>query len=350
MSNVILKSIIEMTGQRDADSLECSLVATLAEMVPIHEACLYRRLPQSDAKMVEETICLSVSKNDVGETQYFWHDPGTLVPIDSNLEKALSVKKPVLYQVSSGIRLLIPMSCEGEIIGVLSLESTQGLSEYKTLIEGVVKIYENYSIILNESERDKLTGLLNRRTFDNKLSRLLKIQRVTKEEDVSSERKKGKPQRRYLGPDSFAWLVILDVDHFKRVNDTFGHVYGDEVLLTLSQKMTSTFRSSDLLFRFGGEEFVIVLEPIPFEMAQKTVDRFRKLIAEHLFSQIDQITISLGFSKITENDYPQTVLENADKALYYAKEHGRNCAHNYELLIEKGELVEEKEAGSIDLF
>jgi len=344
-----LKSIVEMTGQRDVDSLECSLVATLAEMVPIHEACLYKRLPQNDAKVVEEFVCLSISKNDMGESHYLWHDPGRLVPIDSNLAKALAVKSPVLYQIPTGIRLLIPMSCEGEIIGVLGLESTQGLSEYKALIEGIVKIYENYSIILNESERDKLTGLLNRRTFDNKLSRLLKIQRVTKEEDASSE-KNGKPQRRYLGPDSFAWLVILDVDHFKRVNDTFGHVYGDEVLLTLSQKMTGTFRSSDLLFRFGGEEFVIILEPIPFEMAQKTVDRFRKLIAEHSFSQIDQITISLGFSRITENDYPQTVLENADKALYYAKEHGRNCAYNYESLIKKGELVEAKEAGSVDLF
>ncbi len=339
-----------MTGQRDVDSLECSLVATLAEMVPIHEACLYRRLPQNDAKVVEELVCLSVSKNEMGEISYLWHDPGTLVEIDSNLKEALFVKNPVLYQVSSGIRLLIPMSCEGEIIGVLSLESRQGLSQYKGLIEGIVKIYENYSIILNESERDKLTGLLNRRTFDNKLSRLLKIQRATKEEDVSSAKKNGQPQRRYLGPDSFAWLVILDVDHFKRVNDTFGHVYGDEVLLTLSQKMTNTFRSSDLLFRFGGEEFVIILEPIPFEMAEKTVDRFRRVIAEHSFSQIDQITISLGFARITENDYPQTVLENADKALYYAKEHGRNCAYNYEVLLEKNELAEKKEEGSIDLF
>jgi len=343
MNDVILKSIIEMTGQRDVDSLECGLLATLAEMIPVLEISLYKCLPQGNTKEVEEAVHLSVTKNNLGKTEYLWHDAGSLISVDDHLEKVFSGKSPVLYPISRGSRLLIPVFCEKEIVGVLRLDTVEDMSRFKTLIAGLMKIYENYLIVLNESERDKLTGLFNRRTFDNKLNRMLQIQRVTKKED-------GSPIKRYMGPDSFAWLVILDIDHFKRVNDTYGHVYGDEVLLTLSQKMKQSFRSTDLLFRFGGEEFVIVLEPIPFEMAQRTVDRFRKTIADHVFPQIKQITVSLGFAKITENDYPQTILENADKALYYAKEHGRNCAYSYELLLEKGELTVENESGSIDLF
>ncbi len=337
-----------MTGQRDVDSLEYSLVATLAEMLSVHEISLYKRLPYGHPNEVEEVLHLSILKNDKGEASYLWRDAGPLVPVDGYIEKAFSVRSPVSYRGAWGECLLIGLFCEGEAVGVLRLDSEQNMLQFTTLIEGVIRIYENYLLILNESERDKLTGLLNRRTFDSKLSRLLQIQRAKKEEDILKT--PSEKTKRYLGPDSFAWLVILDVDHFKRVNDTFGHVYGDEVLLTLSQKMACSFRATDLLFRFGGEEFVVVLEPIPFEMAQKTVERFRKVIADHAFPQIDQITISLGFAKITESDYPPTILEHADKALYYAKEHGRNCAYNYEVLVEKGEITTEKEGGSIDLF
>ncbi len=352
MDDVILKSIIEITQQRDVDSLEYSLAATLAEMLPIQTLSIYKLLHEGKIETVEEIIHLSAIKDSRGETSYVWRDEMSFVRVDADLEKVLRTGDPLMSRQGQDLmRLLIPMSCDGKVFGVLSLESAQDLSPFKTVIEGVVKIFENYSAILYESERDKLTGLLNRRTFENKLTRLLKMQRARKEEDfLKFDSKKLKGFRRYIGPDSFAWLVVLDIDHFKRVNDTYGHVYGDEVLLTVSQKMRSSFRRSDLLFRFGGEEFVIVLEPIPFEMAGKTVERFRNTIANHPFSRIDQVTISMGFAKITESDYPPTILENADKALYYAKEHGRNCAYSYEILLEEGRLTEHKEEGSVDLF
>ena len=245
------------------------------------------------------------------------------------------------------MRLLIPMTCKGETVGVVMLESDQDISSYQTLIEGLVRIYENYLKILIESECDNLTNLFNRRTFDKKLNRLLQVQKKARKDDLAS----GKYQtRRHLEPNSFAWLAILDIDHFKQVNDTYGHVYGDEVLLAFSQKMKACFRSTDLLFRFGGEEFLVVLEPIPFKNAYETLERFRQTVADHNFPLVGKVTISIGFARITENDYPPVILEYADKALYYAKKHGRNSVYSYESLVEKGDLTEEEKTGSVDLF
>ena len=122
------------------------------------------------------------------------------------------------------------------------------------------------------------------------------------------------------------------------------------MILTLSQKMRECFRNSDLLFRFGGEEFVVILESISAPMAQTTLDKFRELIANLQFPQIGQVTISIGYSLVTESDYPAQVLEQADQALYYAKEYGRNQVHEFATLVEDGKISETHASGSIELF
>lgn len=143
---------------------------------------------------------------------------------------------------------------------------------------------------------------------------------------------------------------MLDIDHFKAVNDTFGHLYGDEVILLISQRMKECFRNSDLLFRFGGEEFVVVLEPVPAEQAYTILNNFSKKISDHSFPQVGTVTISIGYAMIRERDYPPTILDLADKALYYAKEHSRNCVYNYESLVADGDIQDQKKSGTIDLF
>jgi len=80
------------------------------------------------------------------------------------------------------------------------------------------------------------------------------------------------------------------------------------------------------------------------------LNNFRKTIADYNFPQISTVTISIGYAMIRENDYPRTILNLADKALYYAKEHGRNCIYNYESLVADGEIQDLKKSGAIDLF
>ena len=215
------------------------------------------------------------------------------------------------------------------------------------MIEGMVSVYANYRYVLNESSCDKLTGLLNRRTFDGKFQKLI---------DVQSQRKSiHRPvspthQPRIQRDNEWPWLAIVDIDHFKSVNDTYGHVIGDEVLLLLSQLIKSSFRDSDLSFRFGGEEFVVLLEPITEKMAFEVLTRFSAAVASYEFPQVGKITVSIGFAKINKGDFPTEVLGRADQSLYYVKEHGRNGVREYNQLQARGLLKGSKKTGTVELF
>ncbi len=347
MDNEILQSIVEMTRQRDLDSLEYSLAATLAELVPAQRISLNKFLKDDDHDQLEEVVHLFIDMDSKNELSYEWNHEPKIIMVDKHIKQCLEELKPVSYKDKGFICLLTPILSSSKVIGVLSIDSKQELSEFAMLIDGITKIYGNYLYILNESERDKLTGLFNRRTFDNKLKRLLKMQRKKQEEYTVSE---NIDEKRKLEDSSCAWLVMLDIDHFKAVNDTFGHLYGDEVILLIAQRMKKCFRNSDLMFRFGGEEFVIVLEPVSTDQAYTILDNFRQTISDHNFPQIGTVTISIGYAMIRENDFPLTILGLADKALYYAKEHGRNCVYNYESLIADGDIQDQKKSGAIDLF
>ena len=132
---------------------------------------------------------------------------------------------------------------------------------------------------------------------------------------------------------------MIDVDHFKLVNDKFGHLYGDEVLILIANQLQSSFRSQDRIFRFGGEEFVVLLRSITLDNAQKIIDRFRTNVEAHDFPQVGRVTVSVGFVSINAYEAPVIILGRADQALYYAKSHGRNLACHYDELVAKGLLT-----------
>lgn len=348
MESKILQSAVEISNQRDLDSLEYSIVTTIAELVPVAEVSVLKIINENRLDKLEMAVCLTVLTDEHGNDNYVWTDRSQIITVDHDVKKGLESIAISTHTTSEGVtQILSPVACDGKIVGALSIKSNQDIIDFLPVIEGFVRIYNNYIIIFNESERDKLTGLYNRRTFDNRLKRLFKEKKIKRAQYLESEKM---PERRIYLSDKFVWMVICDIDHFKHVNDNYGHIFGDEVLLTLSQKMKECFRYSDLKFRVGGEEFVIILEPSTFEKSKEIIEKFRKTIADHEFPQIGTVTISFGFAKITEKDFPSVILECADKALYYAKEHGRNCVYNYEMLVEEGKLSPPKKSGDIDLF
>lgn len=209
-------------------------------------------------------------------------------------------------------------------------------------MRGFAAIYRNFLTILHEAERDTLTGLKNRKTFDEKIGRII-TQSRTLAQLVPEE-------RRQHGEGEHHWLGMLDIDHFKRVNDTFGHVFGDEVLLLFSALMRKIFRSDDLLFRFGGEEFVVVLAPTTAAHARQTFERFRATVEGFSFPQVGQITVSIGFVAITSGDIASAVIGQADEALYWGKRNGRNQIRRYEDLLRDGHLSPHTEEGGMELF
>jgi diguanylate cyclase (GGDEF)-like protein len=203
------------------------------------------------------------------------------------------------------------------------------------IVGGIVSVYRNFQNLLDYSERDSLTGLLNRKTFEDQLAKML--QASTAEQDALAL-PPGEPERRHHTDQEKQWLAVVDVDHFKLVNDKFGHLYGDEVLILIANLLQSSFRAQDRVFRFGGEEFVVLLRSTTENNAHRIIDRFRQNVETHEFPQVGKVTVSIGYVSISAYQAPVIILGQADQALYYAKSHGRNQVCHYDELVSGGLL------------
>ena len=125
---------------------------------------------------------------------------------------------------------------------------------------------------------------------------------------------------------------MLDIDYFKQINDTYGHPTGDVVLKTLVQDVKRNIRESDIIFRWGGEEFLILLPESGKDQAYKVAELVRKSIEDLIITFAGKsisVTISIGVKTMHADDTQETLFEDADKALYLAKEKGRNRTEIY---------------------
>ncbi|CAN5807382.1 GGDEF domain-containing protein [soil metagenome] len=162
--------------------------------------------------------------------------------------------------------------------------------------------------LISSALRDPLTRLFNKRYFLERLDSELKFA---------------------LRHDTAVSLLMVDLDHFKKVNDTHGHLAGDAVLVNLANVLQKAVRNEDVVARFGGEEMAIILRAIPLELAVQLADRLRKLVEETITMHGDielRATASIGAAgyPATRCETTESLIEAADKALYKAKEHGRN--------------------------
>lgn len=150
---------------------------------------------------------------------------------------------------------------------------------------------------------DPLTGAGNRRAQNIKLDAVSAI------------------FRRNKSPVS---LLILDIDHFKRINDTYGHIVGDQILVDLSKLLRGTTRPTESVYRYGGEEFVLVAEQTALDAAANLAENLRRRIERQLFTADIRLTVSIGVAQLHIKEDWEACLNRADKALYGAKQHGRN--------------------------
>ncbi|SHE22369.1 GGDEF domain-containing protein [methanotrophic endosymbiont of Bathymodiolus puteoserpentis (Logatchev)] len=122
-------------------------------------------------------------------------------------------------------------------------------------------------------------------------------------------------------------LIFVDLDHFKAINDTYGHHCGDQVLKSAAQSIKDSIRGCDIAYRYGGEEFVILLSDTDLEGAKLLAERIREKIANHTLAygmEVIKLTASLGVSSLRGNDTVDSFVQRADDAMYQAKEMGRN--------------------------
>ncbi len=203
-------------------------------------------------------------------------------------------------------------------------------------IHTLLSAYNHQVHLLRNKDTDSLTGLFNRQSFDSKLSKL--------HSNFGFENRVDDESCQFC-------FALLDIDFFKKVNDKYGHIYGDEVLIIFSNLMKKIFRDVDMLFRYGGEEFAVLLRDVNLKQADSILNRFRKNIEIFNFPMENKVTASIGYCEFN-NKLPLTsIIERADKALYYAKEHGRNNVNGFESLLEQNEIQDIIiDEGDIEIF
>lgn len=216
--------------------------------------------------------------------------------------------------------LCIPLMAQNDIYGLLYLEIIQDISpledenqkllitafsELTALSLANVRLREN---LRYQSIRDPLTGLYNRRYLEDFLFKQISQAQRTK------------------SPLS---LIMLDLDHFKKINDTYGHDAGDAALKEVASILQHDIREGDIASRYGGEEFLILLYDIDLESTRTRAENIRKEVSKlqikYGAQAVGPITVSLGISSYPiDGKTPDELIDSADKALYYAKNHGRN--------------------------
>ncbi len=193
---------------------------------------------------------------------------------------------------------------KGELSHRLKLNRHDELGRLASVLNQMAgQMLTSRATLVKKASYDELTGLYNRYEFQ---------QRVTEE---------FRRAQRYENPLS---LLVLDLDHFKRINDTYGHHQGDEVLKQLSEVIRQNVRDVDIPARWGGEEFVIITPETDWQEAKLLAERIRHAVAHHDFG-VGELTISIGVSGLRSVDTPEDIFKRADAAMYLAKRRGRNC-------------------------
>ena len=342
----LLAHLESMTHERERPLLEVALASALRDLLGAECVSILKLTQAPGESFVWPAVVVDANGVQV-------RDDGVSVP-----EEMVSIERfPHLQacldsgteQTGGDSRIFPLLKASGACFGFVEIEGCRVDGGQVEVAERLQAIFMNMLALLDYSEVDTLTGLLNRKTFDDYLLRILSSLSGAGDTRLEALHL---PHRRQAKPEGLDhWLAVVDIDHFKRVNDNFGHLIGDEVLLLVATMMKDSFRTHDKLFRFGGEEFIVLLKPNTDADAQRIFDRFRAGIEARDFPQVGRVTVSVGYASIRLGDQPSVILDNADNALYWAKENGRNRVASYAALMADGKL-ESKEAAvsEMELF
>lgn len=199
-----------------------------------------------------------------------------------------------------------------ELVTATATLKRSGETIQKKLVESkeeINSLRQNLQQVTIEAQRDFLTGVFNRKTFEKVFDELVMHAKETNKDMC---------------------LLMIDIDYFKRFNDKFGHLLGDEVLKIVARTLTDVLKGRDIVARFGGEEFVVILPDTPIEGAMKVAEMIRATIAGKELKRKDtgdnygSITVSMGVARFRQNDTLPTLVKRADDALYQSKHLGRN--------------------------
>lgn len=318
----LLQSVTRLVETPDVRALELSLIATLGKIIKATSIRLCQLHEDADVPGQRLLVCSESQK---------------AVPLEGApaFVECLRTERMVVVPKDDHLLVIHPITVRRGIVGFLAIECDKEDAHDQEIIGILLDFYKNYASLLYDTERDVLTGLLNRKSFYEKVLHLIGSRR-----DAAASADGG----------TACCLAVIDIDHFKNVNDQYGHLVGDETLILFARTMVEAFRGADLLFRMGGEEFVVVLKDVDKARALMVLERLRHSIEARDFPQLGKLTASIGASLVTAGDLPTNIIDRADKALYYAKANGRNQVCFYEDLVAEGKLSALHRGTDIELF
>ena len=294
------------------------------------EDSLHKELNGMAADIRKEVRISPATELDKDVEDYF----GRLILDQKFIDGEKDIVKTMVLEVAETIRAMMGNSgnsdgsigdCTEKIQGAETIQEILKIKDY--LVNEMQKVREHSHTLndvlerhriatetlskkLEESEAkalvDVLTNVLNRNAYNMKIGELVHEYKRYKEE----------------------WaLLVLDIDHFKKFNDTYGHKTGDKVLKSVAATISNSIRVSDHIFRYGGEEFVVILSRINKETTKNLSEKIRREVERDYLVDGDnelKVTMSIGATIITPEDTEASLFERADKALYQAKQNGRN--------------------------
>ncbi len=313
--------VVTITQQEEEPDLDRALINAIAELGEFSRFAIYINKTYK-AGLPAILLNKNSAFEELGEYEV------------QELIERVSCNKIRISRNGGVIYTYVPIYYIGNVVGLLVVESDTKLTERCIMLATyMLNIYANQLSLLHKSQLDPLTELLNRQTFDKKVIEIAS--------DVSM-------QSNVRAPVHGHWyLAMVDIDHFKRVNDSYGHVIGDEVILLVAQLLRNNFRLEDFVFRYGGEEFAILFQAFDEQSARDALNRFRLCVAKYPFPQVGNLAVSIGFMPICEFEMVASLVQKADQALYHSKNMGRNRVTAYsELNIQQNQLQDD----SIELF
>ncbi len=322
-----VKEIVEAAGDNLPNLFQFSALGVLWK----DESTLYLYQEES----CPPSFTQQVAENMVKVFSILGERPNDLNQLTLQIEKRKLRPSHMLMDPMATLKsyLILPLAVEEEIVGSISLNSdqpnaydAQDLQFFSVIgyqMAAALKHFQRFRSIKSMAVFDTLTALYNRRYFEERLAM--------------------EAQKAFFS-GSFLSLVMVDIDHFKKVNDTFGHTEGDKVLKEIGSLLKASVRKKDTVARYGGEEFVLILPEAGLEEAAMISERIRQLVEKTLFDVGEahlHLTVSLGIATFPSH-HPRTkedLVKMADQALYDAKRGGRNRVCFYQP-YEKGKEKE----------
>lgn len=245
------------------------------------------------------------------EKRYF-HKKGNIIHVLLSVSVVRNKDQTIKNFISQIIDISDLHEAQRKVTGLLKISKEQN----KELLALQEKLTQANKVLMQENQTDPLTGLGNRRAFH-----------LAMNEIISS--------RRY----QLISVAMIDVDHFKKYNDTYGHLEGDKVLKKLGNVLTRFTREKDTAIRFGGEEFSVIMPEATLKDSAAMAERLREAVATEVFPN-SSVTVSIGVACRSVEDNIESLLRRADEALYDAKSKGRNCVATEQVMISSDSKVQ----------